>query len=98
MGANLYHVEVKAGPLTAIFHGEGRMPKCSPDPAYPNGKDADIAEGFPGCAIDLQHPTPCYGLWVIACERCGYTVAVTAAARPDDPAKITIPCQIGGHA
>lgn len=98
MKADPYHAEASEGALRATFHGEGRMPKCQPDPAYPNGKDADLAPGFAGCSITLPLPTPCCGHWLITCTVCGCNVIVTAAARPDDPRTIRIPCRTRGNA
>lgn len=97
MRTNPWAAEVKSGALTATFHGDGRMPKCAPDPAYPEGKDMDMTQGFPGCAVTL-HQAPCCGTWIITCAVCNTAIGVTAAARPDDPRTIKIPCLIGGRA
>lgn len=90
-----YEVRLAEGSLTAFFVGEGRMPKCAPNPDFPNGTPCDMAPGGIGCTIELQHPTPCCGVWIINCDICGYSVGVTAAGRPDDPSTIRIACQLG---
>jgi hypothetical protein len=70
----------------------GREPQCAPDPAYPSGKDLDASEGAPSCRADLSYPAKRCGLYIVECETCGHTVAVTTAGRPDDPKSLRIPC------
>jgi hypothetical protein len=71
-----------------------REPKCEPDPAFPDGKDIDGALGIePFCKADLPYPAKRCGVYVVQCERCGYTIALTTAGRPDDPRSVTIPCK-----
>jgi hypothetical protein len=72
----------------------GREPKCDPDPEYPDGKDIDGALGIePFCKADLPYPAKRCGVYVVQCERCGYTIALTTAGRPDDPRSVTMPCK-----
>jgi len=91
----LIAVEQAAGNLTAKFVGDGRQPKCPPNPAYPNGIPVDASMGAPGCSIELTHPTPECGLWYVHCHRCGTNAVVTSAARPDDPCSVKLPCKTG---
>lgn len=84
--------------LTATFHGNGRRPKCPPNPDFPDGIVLDMALGSPGCSVSLTYPAPSCGLWVIECPVCGLCVGVTAASRADDPKTVTIPCKIKGNA
>ena len=75
----------------------GREPKCAPDPGYPEGKDIDVSLGAKqACKVDLPYPAKRCGRYEIACEKCGITVAVTTAGRPDDPRSVTIPCKAEG--
>jgi len=80
------------------WHDSGREPQCPPNPAFPNGKDIDIAEGmcregWPRCKVDLPYPAKRIGYYMIECEACGSTVVVTTAGRPDDPRSVTMPCK-----
>ena len=69
-------------------------PECPPNPAYPNGVDVQqAAPGVPSCRADLPYPAPERLVWQVRCRRCGYTLAVTAAGRPDDPRSVTVPCR-----
>lgn len=72
----------------------GREPKNAPDPAYPNGKPLDATGGkAPSCSIDLPHPTPRCGYWLVVCDVCGLTAAATTAGRPDDPSSLKVLCK-----
>lgn len=79
---------------TISFEPSGRgKAKCPPDPNYPRG----IAVPCPpdvvvSCFVELPYPAPECGLWLIACDRCERTMAVTAAGRPDDPVSVHLPC------
>jgi hypothetical protein len=86
-------MEQASGNLTAKFIGNGRQPQCAPDPAYPDGKPVDASMGRASCAIELEHPAKECGFWVISCSLCGVRLAVTAAARADDPSLIRLPCE-----
>lgn len=69
-------------------------PQCLPDPAYPDGIDVEAtAPGVPSCKVNLPYPAPERLVWSVRCRRCGYTAAVTAAGRPDDPRSVTLPCK-----
>jgi len=76
----------------------GREPQCAPDPEFPDGKDVDMRTSaiHAGCPVKLPYPAKRCGLFVIECKRCGLTVALTTAGRPDDPRSVTLPCQRKG--
>jgi hypothetical protein len=81
--------------LKAKWIDSGREPKCAPDPAFPDGKDVDASNGERlTCSIDLQHPTPRCGYYVVECDTCDFVVVVTTAGRPDDPRSVMLPCQL----
>lgn len=71
-----------------------REPQCPPNPAYPDGVDADVTLGArPACRSALPYPAPRCGLYVVTCKLCGANCAITTAGRPDDPRSITLPCK-----
>jgi hypothetical protein len=77
---------------------EGRKAKSPPNPAYPNGIALDLTKGQElHCPVPLKYPAPEVGTWLIACETCGFTAAVTAAGRPDDPREVKLPCKAIGR-
>jgi hypothetical protein len=71
----------------------GREPQCAPDPDYPKGKDLDISDGSKSCCAQLPYPAKRCGYFVVACSKCGMSVAVTTAGRPDDPRSLRMPCK-----
>ncbi len=73
----------------------GREPQCAPDPAFPKGKDMDVSGGAAQtCFTELPCPAPRCGLYVVKCEKCGLSVALTTAGRPDDPRSVKLACQM----
>ncbi len=82
--------------LTVRWFDHGREPQCEPNPEHPNGIDVDLRQGKAqrGCATDLPYPAKRCGVYLVACERCGYSAAITTAGRPDDPRKVTLPCKL----
>lgn len=81
--------------LKAEWHDLGREPKCTPDPNYPDGKDVDVSFGAPAtCETTLEHPTPRCGLYIVRCDVCGYSIALTTAGRPDDPRFLKVACKV----
>ena len=72
--------------------GRGKA-QCPPDPNYPHGIDMDISMGSPKtCSVKLPYPAPECGFWLVACQVCPMSVAVTAAGRPDDPKTLKMAC------
>jgi hypothetical protein len=72
----------------------GREPQCAPNPAYPNGKDIDgSGDAKDTCFTSLECPAPRCGLWLVHCDKCKQTIAITTAGRPDDPRSLKVPCK-----
>lgn len=81
--------------LTYRWVDLNREPTQPPNPAYPNGKpiDARFNDGGSSCTVELPHPTPRCGLYMVACDQCRLTISITTAGRPDDPSSLTVSCQ-----
>lgn len=80
---------------TVIFHPSGRgAAQCPADPRYPKGVDIDARnkEGQRSCEVELPYPAPECGLWLLKCGDCGFTLAITATGRADDPRHLILPC------
>lgn len=76
------------------FLSHNRKAKCAPNPAYPDGMDADLAgDAKLACLAELPYPAECCGVWIVECETCGLRVGITAAGRPDDPRTAKLPCK-----
>ena len=73
--------------------GRGKA-RCAPNPEYPNGIDVVIADGRTSCKVDLPYPAPECGYFIVRCGLCEFSVAITAAGRPDDPKSVTMPCAV----
>lgn len=82
--------------LTIIWFDHHAEPQCEPNPEYPNGIEVDLRKGNtqPGCIADLPYPAKRCGVYLVTCERCGYSAAITTAGRTDDPRKVTVPCKL----
>jgi hypothetical protein len=79
--------------LNVRWVDHGRKAQCPPDPRYPDGVDVKIpSDGSAICGTALPYPAPQCGVWMIECDVCGQTAAVTAAGRPDDPRSVSLPC------
>lgn len=75
------------------WHDSGREQRCAPNPAYPLGIDLDAAgAAASSCKVSLPYPAKRCGYYVVACQHCGLTVAVTTAGRPDDPRSVRLAC------
>lgn len=73
----------------------GREPRCTPDPAYPDGKDVDATFcEHPSCRVDLPYPAKRCGAYVVTCNLCGMRAACTTAGRPDDPRSYRFHCKV----
>jgi hypothetical protein len=73
--------------------GRGKA-KCPPDPNYPHGIEIDAAPpGTPTCIVTLPYPAPECGHWVVRCDECLMSIAITAAGRVDDPIRVRVPCR-----
>ena len=74
----------------------GRPPNVEPNRMFPDGMDVDMSvPGKQSCLVKLPYP-PIHkniGVWMVACNKCGLIVAVTAASRPDDPKSVKMPCK-----
>lgn len=69
-----------------------REPQCEPNPNYPIGIDVDLSEGGAFCKASLPYPAKRCGVYVVSCEKCGASVGVTTAGRPDDPRSVKVKC------
>ena len=75
--------------------GRGKA-QCDPDPHFPNGKEIKIPSQLnqaPHCKAALPYPAPECGCYLVTCKKCGFSLAVTAAGRPDDPTSIEMFCK-----
>ena len=80
---------------TVEFQPSGRgKAQCPPNPNFPKGTPVDCSDGGIACTKDLPYPAPECGVWIVRCKACGMSVGVTAAGRPDDPTKVTMPCKL----
>lgn len=72
-----------------------REPKCPPNPAFPQGTDFDASGGAKRtCVVELPYPAKRCGVYVVQCEICGFSAAITTAGRADDPKSIRLPCKL----
>lgn len=80
--------------FTVEFVASGRgKAQCPPNPAYPDGiRLNQCPQGAPSCTVELPYPAPECGHWRAECKECGFSIAVTAAGRADDPRSVTIAC------
>lgn len=71
----------------------GREPRCPPNPDFPDGIDINLADAAEvACTTLLPYPARRCGYYVVRCQVCGTSVAITTAGRPDDPRSAMIPC------
>lgn len=65
-----------------------------PDENFPYGMALDFTKGeAKACLVKLPYPAAGVGTWVVTCGRCGFSAAVTAAGRADDPTQVKLPCK-----
>lgn len=81
---------------TLSYMVRGGPPKSPPNPAFPQGVDVDLSDNAKvSCLVVLPYPNPNknIGTWMIRCDQCKQIVAVTAAARSDDPRTVRLACK-----
>lgn len=79
--------------LTAKWVDREREPKCAPNPMFPRGMDVDTSAGAAEtCSMEVPYPAKRCGVYMVHCDKCGQTVALTTAGRPDDLRKVTLGC------
>lgn len=79
--------------ITFAPSGRGKA-QCAPDRAFPEGVKLIIEKpGEKACKVTLPYPAPECGMWIVRCDDCPMSLAITAAGRPDDPISVTIPCE-----
>lgn len=86
------------GKHTITWIDREREPQVAPNPRFPHG--VDIPPVFPEqpfCTVNLPYPAKRCGLYVIDCAKCGLSVLVTTAGRPDDPRSAAINCKERKH-
>ena len=70
-----------------------REPQCEPDPAYPDGKNINMAGiARRACGIELPYPAPRCGFYLVTCDDCQKSITITTAGRRDDPRSLIVPC------
>jgi hypothetical protein len=70
-----------------------KRPKVKPNPAFPYGLIMDCAGGAAEtCEVALPYPARGIGSYTVRCDTCMVRVTLTVAGRPDDPARIILPC------
>ena len=71
-----------------------REPVCPSNPSYPKGMDVDVSGGArKTCTTDVPYPAERCGLYILQCEACGLTTAITTAGRADDPRTVKVACR-----
>lgn len=84
--------------LKVKWFDHGREPQCEPDPDFPDGKDIDSSFGADKtCFTDLPYPARRCGLFLVICNKCKMSVAITTAGRPDDPRSVKVACKAKPH-
>lgn len=71
----------------------GEQAQKDPDPRFPSGIDVNAGDPRQGCSFPLPYPAPRIGAWIVQCNACGMSVAVSAAGRRDDPRSVRVPCK-----
>jgi hypothetical protein len=83
-------------PLKVEWLDHGRTATQPPNPHYPDGMDIDVSDhAWKFCSRVLPYPAPRCGIWLISCDRCSITVAISAAGRIDDPRSVKVACKKG---
>ncbi len=80
--------------MTFVASGRGKA-QCPSDPKFPSGIAVDASHpGRPSCLFALPYPAPECGHFVVRCELCDMSAAITAAGRPDDPVSVRMECRL----
>jgi hypothetical protein len=82
--------------LRVTWIDSGLEPQCAPNPRYPHGIGLDFRHDVdaPCCTTDLPYPAKRCGAFIIKCQICGLSVAISTAGRPDDPRSIIVSCKL----
>jgi hypothetical protein len=81
--------------MKITWHDSAREPQCAPNPAYPDGVDLDASDGAKtSCKAVLPYPAKRCGYFLVICEACGVSAAITTAGRRDDPRSVKLPCKL----
>jgi predicted RNA-binding Zn-ribbon protein involved in translation (DUF1610 family) len=79
------------------FRPSGRgQAQCPSNPEYPNGVDVSCSNNPSARTVKLPYPAPECGLFIVRCTDCGYSIAVTATGRRDDPRSVRFACSCVG--
>ena len=77
-----------------VASGRGKA-RCPADPNYPEGISVDISKGGQeSCTVDIPYPAKECGHFVVRCQLCKFSAALTAAGRADDRVRLKMPCEI----
>lgn len=79
------------------WNDSGREPRCPSNPEFPEGIDLNLVPSadVASCKCALPYPAKRCGYFILRCQLCGLSLAVTTAGRPDDPRSVTMPCKLG---
>jgi hypothetical protein len=85
---------ITTGRITVEFIDHKRYAENPADPRFPGGVDIDASQGAAKCCtINLPYPARRCGMHLIHCRTCGFTMALSAAGRADDPRSLKIACR-----
>jgi hypothetical protein len=80
--------------LSVEWQDFGREPQEKPNPNYPEGIDIDATMGAErACSVALPYPAKRCGVFIVVCDVCGLSMAITTAGRPDDPRSVKMACR-----
>ena len=80
--------------LDVRWFDSGIEPTCEPNPDFPLGREVDLAGvKKPTCSTALPYPARRIGHFMVICQECGMTAAITTTGRPDDPCSVRVACR-----
>lgn len=79
--------------IRILWRDSGREPQEKPDAAYSDGMHVRLPAGQTGCIVKLPYPAQRCGMFILTCNRCGASAAITTAGRPDDPRSFELRCK-----